>query len=1161
MIIDCPEWVAHRHAEGISAIDVHPNGRRLATCGTDPQIKIWNLLPVLDPAAEADPEVPKLLAALSEHQGSAHVVAFNHCGVLLASGGNDNTVLLYKLHSGVATSKLGASFVNIENWKTVANIRGHSLDVTGLAWSPSDRQLATCSMDGSIMVFNISADGQQHSPAHKLSGQHHGWVKGLAFDPLGRYLASQGRNGVKVWDASRDWALVTHQKTPFDRAPETAFKNRISWSPDGELLLAVNASSGGQPTTVLFKRQTWEATHLVGHRSSVVAAAANPRMFFAPRKLQAARRAAAERMLRQADGNGSDDGDEQQQEDAAAAAGGGSKEAFDDMPSMVCACSSNDKTFTVWSSELALPVLHCQQVHVGNIVDLAWTPDGYTLIACSNDDTVSVIRFSEAELGRAMSDEQLRALLEQEYGVAAAAATGANTAAAGPAAAAACLEDAELASIRLSAAAANAVAPTLADDKPAQAATAAAAAAPRRVAPQPVGVNPAAAGGGAAASSALDRRLMPTGTGVTTGSLQQPAAAAAAAANRKRAHPAGGGAAAAGPSAKRPAAGGGVLHQGQQQQQQQHALRAAASGPSAAGGSSSGWLLECPPVHSQLVCKLTEVHAAPSTQAAHQRPELLDVMLTVENHRPSSSGGAPGADVCVQMCAPHGSGRSGVVWCDKVQGEVVAIAGTAFFSAAATSSGLLHTWRPGGNLLLPPLALGCPAVRLQAQGDWGLLLLAADGELVLLDLQQSVRQMGAAPSPNIRPLLAASSPGTALADTWISGSTSSRQQVQQQRFVPCSHMAVLSDASGWMFHSGLGLWACLHPGLHDAAGQAPRPGGFAQAGGDADTERMRCSLAAAAQGCGAAAGVRLPQPSPGEGAWQRRQAQLELAKAQSLGGAADYERWLAVMVHVLAQQRDEARLKELAQDLLGPERWSPAQRGACRWAPSVLGLDKRELLQRLVLPVMAQHSLSIAGHIHRHLQAAQAYTQQQERNSSAAGVSPDLLRLVPQALPGAVSVPPSQQPVLRQQQQQQQQQHLAQLPGVQQQHQQQPDAGLGSMPPLQQQQPVAARAAGWPETAAVNPSVPAAASDGGGPTSTSPHITPTTVQDGQQQQQQQHARPEVGETADGPTGRKSLQENQTQQQVVPPNGRQHLTADKAAARSTSTGAEAAADGV
>jgi hypothetical protein len=166
--------------------------------------------------------------------------------------------------------------------------------------------------------------------------------------------------------------------------------------------------------------------------------------------------------------------------------------------------------------------------------------------------------------------------------------------------------------------------------------------------------------------------------------------------------------------------------------------------------------------------------------------------------------------------------------------------------------------------------------------------------------------MGPTPSANVRPLLAAAAPDTTLSDTWISGTTSSSSRQQQQQFVPRSHMAVLSDASGWLFHTGLGLWMCVQPGVHDAAGQAPRPGGFAQAGSgaDADAERMRCSSAAAAQGCGAA-GVRPPLPQPGEGAWQRRQAQLELVKAQSLGDAAGYERWLRVLAHLLAQQRDE----------------------------------------------------------------------------------------------------------------------------------------------------------------------------------------------------------------------------------------------------------------
>jgi len=32
------------------------------------------------------------------------------------------------------------------------------------------------------------------------------------------------------------------------------------------------------------------------------------------------------------------------------------------------------------------------QLHGGNIVDMAWTPDGYTLITASADDKVSVLR-------------------------------------------------------------------------------------------------------------------------------------------------------------------------------------------------------------------------------------------------------------------------------------------------------------------------------------------------------------------------------------------------------------------------------------------------------------------------------------------------------------------------------------------------------------------------------------------------------------------------------------------------------------------------------------------------------------------------------------------------------------------------------------------------
>lgn len=176
--------------------------------------------------------------------------------------------------------------------------------------------------------------------------------------------------------------------------------------------------------------------------------------------------------------------------------------------------------------------------------------------------------------------------------------------------------------------------------------------------------------------------------------------------------------------------------------------------------------------------------------------------------------------------------------------------------------------------------------------------------LLLCCAAQCVREMGPTPSPNIRPLLAAAPPGTTLADIWVMGCSSSSMPQQQQQSVPRSHVAVLSDASGWMFHGGLGLWSCLRPGLHEPAGQAHRPGGFAAAAGNADAERLRCSLAAAAQAAGAA-GLVPPQPRQGEGCWRARQAALELAAAHSLGDAPGYERWLGLLAHVLAQQREE----------------------------------------------------------------------------------------------------------------------------------------------------------------------------------------------------------------------------------------------------------------
>lgn len=56
----------------------------------------------------------------------------------------------------------------------------------------------------------------------------------------------------------------------------------------------------------------------------------------------------------------------------------------------------------------------------------------------------------------------------------------------------------------------------------------------------------------------------------------------------------------------------------------------------------------------------------------------------------------------------------------------------------------------------------------------------------------------------------------------------------------------------------------------------------------------------------------------------------------------------------------QGRLKEMAQDMLGPERWLPQLAASHPWRPAVLGHDKRQLLRELLVPVAAAAKLPIA---------------------------------------------------------------------------------------------------------------------------------------------------------------------------------------------------------
>jgi protein HIRA/HIR1 len=113
-------------------------------------------------------------------------------------------------------------------------------DVTDVAWSPGDRFLASVGLDSAVMVWcgftlGISlvpptcfafADAFRSERLRKLD-LHQGFVKGVCWDPVGEFLATQSDDrSVKIWKTT-DWSLEAEVKKPFEDSPGSTFFRRL----------------------------------------------------------------------------------------------------------------------------------------------------------------------------------------------------------------------------------------------------------------------------------------------------------------------------------------------------------------------------------------------------------------------------------------------------------------------------------------------------------------------------------------------------------------------------------------------------------------------------------------------------------------------------------------------------------------------------------------------------------------------------------------------------------------------------------------------------------------------------------------------------------------------------------------------------------------------
>ena len=897
VVVYKPEFVAHDGNAPVFSVDASSCGSRFATAGGDQKVKVWALAPVLEREVEADAGAPKCLATLSDHFGPVNCVRFSRNGRYLASGSTDTSVLVYALRDGPGKAAFGSSDApNVENWTIAMRYnRGHTSDVIDIAWSPDDSMLASCSLDNLVIIW----DCRTGNLITTLRG-HTSFVKGVAWDPIGKFLATQSDDKTCIIWRTDDWTQVAKVEEPYQASMGATFSMRLCWSPDGKAVTTCNSYKKPSHTASVLERGTWSSNFdFVGHKGPVVAVRFSPALFH----------------------------DENR-----------------DKVHTVIACGSQDCKLTIWTTNRPKPVCIVRKCFSQSVVDLCWTPDGYTLLACSTDGTLCAFTFDQAEIGEKLDDTAAEAFLSETYGD-----IRRNRAP--------MLEDPTLlgfeaprelddlsqgvkttppppkriqpAPIRSSNAVANTgvatisaqretvsndgrrrIVPVAATGPSAGTPVKAASVVPQRVQLQPLPTNAVQSqtSEAATATTGLKRRIEPTAMNGGNGfqsSLDQPSVKRVTLQPTPLAPP--GAPLATAPSAVAP---------------QRQQLAAPAMAPTSVAAPAS--LPVAPPpgsLHVQLV--------APDLEADSASEAHAPLLLEAKNHERA-------VDL---VCSRAGR----IKWTDRIDCRATHVSGNKFFSAVALEDGSLQLFTPCGRRFMPSLLLPDRAAFLvSGQDDSSLLIVTRDYKLLVWNVTVGKEKcmLEADCSALVR---SSGRAGVALSQVRLSKSG--------------APIFTFTNGHAYVYHSDLKTWARV-------ADQSFLKSEFTSrlrqpsSSGVGEIQALQIGAARAAAHMGPAALLQASgQPARRE---TGRHLEILLSGAAILRSAAEYRPWLAAYVRHLATECGddpttmfvgaEAQLLEICHEFLGP---LSATSSVETWESEIFGVKKRVLLREVIIPTIA----------------------------------------------------------------------------------------------------------------------------------------------------------------------------------------------------------------
>jgi serine/threonine protein kinase/WD40 repeat protein len=221
------------HTNAVKALHFSGNGELLASGGADRTVRLWRETNGLQ------------IHSLTGHGKMVTSVQFGPDEDVLASGGLDWSVRLWDPKTGKELKKLGPP--------------SHTNTVTALAFSADGETLASGSMDQSVMLW----DWRKGTYRRVFKG-HSGMVTCLGFRSDDKVLASGGADRrINLW--------VLENPREFETCyPQDAMVTALAYSPDGQVL-----ATAGQDQTIHILNAGTRAVlkKLEGHEKSVLSLA------------------------------------------------------------------------------------------------------------------------------------------------------------------------------------------------------------------------------------------------------------------------------------------------------------------------------------------------------------------------------------------------------------------------------------------------------------------------------------------------------------------------------------------------------------------------------------------------------------------------------------------------------------------------------------------------------------------------------------------------------------------------------------------------------------------------------------------------------------------------------------------------------------------------